>query len=273
MKNQRIMIILTTMVLLFVFTSASYSANRAGQVLAVKNKAFLVRGDAKNIAEPQMELFMKDAVETEKKSRTKLFFNDDSVLNLSELSKVEVEEYMYNAEKNRSKSIYRLVEGSLRVVVGRSDLEVHTATAVAAARGTKFVMWTEKGLKETNRKDKVAQTCVMSLDGKVEFRLKKEAITKDTKKDRVMVNEGTVSCISGVNVEDARPIKPGDDKWMVAGDISRDDDKLPAFVPPEPPVFYVPEGPPVDPPPPAAIEPAVVAEPPTSKQGDFQRLD
>lgn len=270
MKNQRIMIILTTMVLLFVFTSASYSANRAGQVLAVKNKVFLIRDDARNRAEPQMELFMKDVVETAKQSRTKLFFNDDSVLNLSELSKVKVEEYMYDAEKNRTKSIYRLVEGSLRVVVGRSDLEVHTATAVAAARGTKFVMWTEEGMKKTDRKDKITQTCVMSLDGKVEFRLKKEAITENTKKDKVMVNEGTVSCISGVNVEDARPMKPGSDKWMVAGDISKDDDVLPAFVPPVLTDFDVPEDFPFD----QDKDPIQsVVTPSTVKQGDFQRMD
>ncbi len=240
MKNQSITIILTTLMLLFVFTSASYSANRAGQVLAVKNDAFLVRDNVKNSVEPRMELFMKDAVETAKKSRTKLFFNDDSILNLSELSRVEVEEYMYNAEKNRTKSIYKLVEGSLRVVVGRSDLEVHTPTAVAAARGTKFVMWTAEGMKKTDRKDKITQTCVMTLEGKVEFRLKKEAITEKTKKDKVMVNAGTVSCISGVNVEEARPMEAGSDEWMVAGDPVVDEE-LPAFAPDPPFIVDIPE--------------------------------
>ena len=156
------------------------------------------------------------------------------------------------------------------MVVGRSDLEVHTATAVAAARGTKFVMWTEEGMKKTDRKDKITQTCVMSLDGKVEFRLKKEAITENTKKDKVMVNEGTVSCISGVNVEDARPMKPGSDKWMVAGDISKDDDVLPAFVPPVLTDFDVPEDFPFD----QDKDPIQsVVTPSTVKQGDFQRMD
>ena len=128
------------------------------------------------------------------------FFNDDSILNLSELSRVEVEEYMYNAEKNRTKSIYKLVEGSLRVVVGRSDLEVHTSTAVAASRGTKFVIWTEnineftgnkifdsnnllasssntagdyifaERVKSTDKYKPSARTCIYVLSGKVSLK-------------------------------------------------------------------------------------------------------
>ena len=265
MKKQKLMIILTTLALLFVFTSASYSATAAGHVLAVKNKAYLVRDNARDDAKPQMELMLKDAVETAKQSRTKLFFNDDSILNLNELSRVEVEEYMYDAEKNRSKSTYKLVEGSLRVVVGRSDLEVHTATAVAAARGTKFIMWTKEGMKKTDRKDKIKQECVMSLEGKVEFRLKKEAITKDTKKDRVMVNEGTISCISGANVENARPIITGDPEndYAVLEDPTPRD-TLPAYVLPAVGGFPIPVIPDTD----RQPEPSITVED-IGKQGDF----
>ncbi|HDK82136.1 MAG TPA: hypothetical protein ENH31_06140, partial [Nitrospirae bacterium] len=123
--------------LLMVFAAtASYAGTEAGQVLSVKKDVYVVRDNMKKDAKPKMKLMLKDAVETGKRSRTKLFFSDDSILSLGEKSRVEVEEYLYSPEKKRSKSIYRLLDGSLKVVVGRSDLEIHTPTAVAAARGT-----------------------------------------------------------------------------------------------------------------------------------------
>ena len=115
----------------------------AGIVLTVKRNVFLIRDGQQEAAAAQSPLFLKDAVATDKGSRTKLFFSDDSILNLGELSHLVVEEYLYAAGQDRATSVYRLVEGSLRVVVGKSGLEIHTPTAVAAARGTKFIMWVE----------------------------------------------------------------------------------------------------------------------------------
>ncbi len=68
---------------------------------------------------------------------------DDSILNLGELSSVSVEEYLYSPEKQRSRSILRLIDGTLKAVVGRSDLEIHTPTAIVGSRGTKFILWIE----------------------------------------------------------------------------------------------------------------------------------
>jgi len=143
------LIILICLALIFIITSKSYSDTDAdndtevGQVLTVKGSVYLIRNSQRNNAEPQMQLLLKDAVETDKGARTKLFFMDDSILNLGESSRVEVKEYLYSPEKKRSRSIYRLISGSLKMVVGRSDLEIHTPTAVAAARGTKFIVWVE----------------------------------------------------------------------------------------------------------------------------------
>ncbi len=134
-------------------------------------------------AKPQMSLLLKDIVETEKESRTKLFFNDDSILNLGELSRVEVEEYLYSSEKKRSKSIYRLIEGSLKVVVGRSDLEIHTPTAVAAARGTKFIIWAEEI-------DGSKGTCLMVSDGEVVVKSNRADV-----KGSVTVTSDKMTCV------------------------------------------------------------------------------
>ncbi len=144
------LIILVCIALILIVTSKSYSDisdadgnPEAGQILTVKGSVYLIRNGQKNSAEPRMQLLLKDAVVTDRGARTKLFFMDDSILNLGELSRVEVKEYLYTPEKKRSRSIYRLISGSLKMVVGRSDLEIHTPTAVAAARGTKFIVWVE----------------------------------------------------------------------------------------------------------------------------------
>jgi hypothetical protein len=232
MKKTAILIWFMSMLIL---TADIYAAQQAGKVLAVKKDVYVIREEARNNAAPQMELRLKDSVETEKDSRTKLFFSDDSILNLGELSRVKVEEYLYSPENQRSKSIYNLLDGSLKVVVGRSDLEVHTATAVAAARGTKFVVWTAKGIKQAEAEDKLRQTCVMTMEGSVEFKLKKEAITDQTKRDSVIVNEGMISCLEGVTVQDATPAEPKI--------LSKLSDEFPVLGPPDtsPPVAFAPE--------------------------------
>ncbi|HDH06730.1 MAG TPA: hypothetical protein ENH01_13705 [Nitrospirae bacterium] len=137
------LIILICLAWILIGAAKSYPATEAGQVLTVSGSVHVIRDARRSDAEPQMRILLKDAIETGERSRTKLFFMDDSILNLGEQSRIEVEEYLYSQEKKRSKSIYRLLNGLLKIVVGRSDLEIHTPTAVAAARGTKFIVWVE----------------------------------------------------------------------------------------------------------------------------------
>jgi hypothetical protein len=140
-----ILMTLLSVSVLFIFVSGSYSDEAAGRVLAVKRDVYVLKYDTKSDAKPQMALLTEDVVETGVNSRAKLFFNDDSILSLGENSRVEVAQYLYNSETERSKAVYSLVEGSLRVIVGRSDLEIHTPTAVVAARGTMFLVWLDNG--------------------------------------------------------------------------------------------------------------------------------
>ena len=141
--------------------SEALSETAAGQVLSVRKEAYRIRDAQTEKAEPQMPLLVRDAVRTGARSRAKLFFTDDSIINLGELSQMSVEQYIYNSEKERSTSILKLVDGSLKAVVGRSDLEVHTPTAVAAARGTKFIV-------SQDVLDNVPRSCIMVLAGEVD---------------------------------------------------------------------------------------------------------
>ena len=88
-----------------------------------------------------------DVIETQNDSRTKALFQDDSILTVGEHSQIEITEYVFNPDKSMRSVIINLVGGKLRALVGKvfaesgSRFEIHTPTAVAAARGTYFIVW------------------------------------------------------------------------------------------------------------------------------------
>ncbi len=95
-------------------------------------------------------VYFKDVIETQANSRAKALFEDDSILTVGENSRVEISEYTYDPANNQRSTVLRLLQGKARVLVGKlfaglgSKFEVHTPTAVAAARGTYFVVWNEE---------------------------------------------------------------------------------------------------------------------------------
>ena len=99
----------------------------------------------------QDEVLFKDVIQTETDSRTRALFQDDSMLTVGENSRVEIDEYIYNPEKNVRLAIVKLMQGQVRALVSKvfkangSKFEIHTPSAVAAARGTYFTVWVENG--------------------------------------------------------------------------------------------------------------------------------
>jgi hypothetical protein len=96
-------------------------------------------------------VLFKDVILTQEESRTKAFFQDDSILTVGENSRVEINEYIYNPDENVRRAIVKLVQGQVRALVSKvfkangSKFEIHTPSAVAAARGTYFTVWVENG--------------------------------------------------------------------------------------------------------------------------------
>jgi|GEM_PF-2528542 len=184
-------IFIAVLFILLMEASTLFAAG-AGEILAVRKNVYLEREGAKNRAEAKTPLMEEDAVATDKSSRAKLYFSDDSILNLGELSRVEVAEYLAQSGTKRTKTIYNLLEGSLKVVVGNSDLEIHTPTAVAAARGTKFYLkirdCEKKGQKSSDKACK--ESCIFVLDGEVSYRNRKKDV-----EGRVLVGKGQTSCV------------------------------------------------------------------------------
>jgi len=97
------------------------------------------------------EVLFKDVIQTQDESRARALFQDDSMLTVGENSRVEIDEYIYSPEKNVRRAIVKLMQGQVRALVSKvfkangSKFEVHTPSAVAAARGTYFTVWIENG--------------------------------------------------------------------------------------------------------------------------------
>lgn len=126
---------LTLIFLLISFSGTAIAKEDAGKVLAVKNKAFIERDEKKLTAKVKQGILIQDTVSTMKASKIKMHFIDDSILTLGENSKVVIKEYVYSKDKG-GKSIFNLLDGKMKSVVGKTKFEIHTPTAVAAARGT-----------------------------------------------------------------------------------------------------------------------------------------
>ena len=128
-------------------------------MVAIKGKTIIERNRAERLAKVKDDVLLIDTVATLEAAKAKMLFIDDSVLTLGEKSKVIIKEYVYSKE-NGGKSIFNLLDGKMKAVVGKARFEVHTPTAVAAARGTVILI-------ETGIRNGVPFTDVISLEGEV----------------------------------------------------------------------------------------------------------
>ena len=142
---------------------AAAAEQDVGKVVAVRGKATIERGSSKSEARVRTGIQASDVVKTAADSRAKLLFIDDSVLTLSENSRLEVKEFIRGKAGERGTSVFNLLDGKMRSVVGRTKFEVKTPTAVAAARGT--VIYFEVGVLNN-----VPFTKIICLEGTVEVR-------------------------------------------------------------------------------------------------------
>jgi hypothetical protein len=104
-------------------------------VVALRGRTTIDRAKQMIEAKVKDPILLKDTLVTGEAARAKMLFLDDSVLTMGEKSRVVIEEFIYSREKG-GKSIFNLLDGKMKSVVGKAGFEVHTPTAVAAARGT-----------------------------------------------------------------------------------------------------------------------------------------
>jgi len=125
-----------------------------GVFTAIEGKVFVQHAQSPELlpAKLQDTVLFRDLIATQKESRTKALLNDDSLLTIGEHSRVEITEHLYDPNRSLRSVVVNLVQGQVRALVGKvfagsgSKFEVHTPTAVAAARGTYFVVWHVNGV-------------------------------------------------------------------------------------------------------------------------------
>ena len=168
---------------LFVLPRAASAAEAVGIVTAIKGNAIIKRGSEMLTAKLKGEVFVDDTISVAEFSRMKIKFTDDSVLTLYQNSSLNVKEYMYKNDGTKGRSVYRLIDGKLKSLVGKTNFEVHTATSVAAARGTHFFLQC------------TATDCLLAVfEGTVGFRNISEDVS-----DEILIGSGTYSTVKIVD--------------------------------------------------------------------------
>lgn len=91
-------------------------------------------------------VYLGDTIYTTARSKVQILMEDDSLLNLGEKARITIREHIYQPEKDLRGSVYKLVRGKVRVVVGKlfsdpdSRLEVETPTSIIGIRMTEFIV-------------------------------------------------------------------------------------------------------------------------------------
>jgi hypothetical protein len=111
----------------------------------------------------QSSVHEEDRIQTMAASKVKLMLIDDTVLTLGPESSLRLTEYVYIPPAQRQKSILQAFVGTFSIVVHKvlpqGVFEVHTSNAVAAIRGTEWMV-----------EVKPEATAVMVLEGQVVVR-------------------------------------------------------------------------------------------------------
>jgi hypothetical protein len=96
----------------------------------------------------RQEIHPHDVIVTGPKAATKILFDDNTLLNVCENTRMEVVEYIYDPKTAKRSTIFRILQGKVMAMIAEfyaatdSRFEIHTPTAVASARGTEYVVWT-----------------------------------------------------------------------------------------------------------------------------------
>lgn len=173
------------------------AADSAGRIVAVRQDVAVLRGGAGRVsAAAEAAVAMGDIVETGPGARAKVLMLDETVLSMGENGRLALEHYAFSPESQRAKAAWRLGQGTVRVAVGRSDLEIRTAAAVVSAQGTSFFVWMEG--------TPAVRTCVLVTGGKVAVRR-----SDLTAAGELVAGEGMLACIG-----------PGEEPRAAAADVA-----------------------------------------------------
>ena len=119
-----------------------------GKILLLQGSVVIVHQgiDAGFPAQKGKPLFKGDTIYTDRRSRIRFRMNDGSVMTLSSLTKLTINQSIYNPQKKRRTSFLSLALGKARFLVtkmfnfNKSSFKVKAGTFVAGVRGSDFII-------------------------------------------------------------------------------------------------------------------------------------
>ncbi len=125
------------------------SNNQIGFIIATKgNVSITSKAALPRPAALRQDIYPEDTIKTGLNASTKILFDDSTMLSITENTEITITEHIYDPKVSKWISILRMARGRIKAVVadiydaGGSRFEIHTPTAIAAARGTEYVVWT-----------------------------------------------------------------------------------------------------------------------------------
>lgn len=122
------------------------AAQEVGTVASVDGTAAIWRGGNSITAAIGTPVQIGDQLATGKPGKLRVVFQDDSMLNLSDDSRVTVDENVFEPSQGKAKSLFGLLQGKVNAAVSEyykrsgNTYEIKTETAVAGVRGTEFAV-------------------------------------------------------------------------------------------------------------------------------------
>ncbi|MCH7915889.1 MAG: FecR domain-containing protein, partial [Deltaproteobacteria bacterium] len=123
-----------------IFPALASAQQAVGIVTALKGKAQLTRATTQTALRFKDDLILRDLIDTQEKSLTRVLFGGKSTVTVRELSRLEVREELLPGGATRT--VHELSSGSILVNVARSlmrrgdEVQIRTPNAVAAVRGS-----------------------------------------------------------------------------------------------------------------------------------------
>ena len=131
--------------LLILFLVTSNVGAEIGEISELRGNGEILRqseGD-KLLAKLALDIFSYDDIRTGN-GRIAVKFVDESVIRLTEHSKIIIDEYIYDPDPSKSKLALRMASGTARFITGalgkidKQNIKIRTPSATVAVRGTDF---------------------------------------------------------------------------------------------------------------------------------------
>ena len=131
---------------------AQQDSDAVGSVIVVQGAATMTRAGESSPAQAAVRqpLFARDRIETDRQSTVKALFRDDSLLTVGERTRLDLTEYVFDADRQIRRVTLVLAHGMVRALVGKafadptSTFSIQAGTATVAAHATYFVVWIDQ---------------------------------------------------------------------------------------------------------------------------------